>query len=91
MARTFLQMLEEGRRAKGITLRKLGQLVDLSPSFLSDMENGRRNPPKDEGKINDIALVLGLNSKKFLEAAKIERLKDNIMTPASIKGVELRR
>lgn len=76
MAQQFTKMLEQGRKARGVTLRKLSQLVDLSPSFLSDMENGRRKPPKDEEKLKDIALVLGIDSQKFSEAARIERMKD---------------
>lgn len=71
----FGEILAEARKQRRITLRKLGNLVGLSPSFLSEMEKGRRLPPKDETKIQDLALILNLNQEKFLEEARNERKK----------------
>lgn len=74
MEGTFGQILYEARKAKRLTLRKLGQLVGLSPSFLSEIERGKRLPPKDEENIRDIAIVLNVNQDKFLESARKERI-----------------
>jgi len=71
----FGEMLETARRTKKITLRKLGTLVNLSPSFLSEMENGRRTPPRDGEKIRDLAIVLNLDENEFAEAARRERIR----------------
>ena len=49
-------------------LRKLGQLVGLSPSYLSEIEHGRRMPPRDEEKIHDLALVLNLEDQAVVLA-----------------------
>jgi transcriptional regulator with XRE-family HTH domain len=75
VAKRFGQMLETARQAKRITLRKLGQLVGLSPSYLSEIEHGRRLPPKDEEKIQDLAVVLNLDEDELIKAAKRERIK----------------
>jgi transcriptional regulator with XRE-family HTH domain len=73
----FGELLAQQRREKRVTLRKLGQLVGLSPSFLSEIETGRRLPPKDEGKIRDLALVLGMDQDYFVTAAHKERATKN--------------
>jgi len=75
MTRRFGEFLAKARRAKKITLRKLGQLVGLSPSFLSELEKGRRFPPKDEEKIRDLALVLNVDQDELMEAAQRERVR----------------
>jgi len=75
MAMRFGQSLARARRAKRITLRKLAKLVGLSPSFLSELELGRRLPPKNKEKIRDLALVLNLDEDDLVEAAEKERIK----------------
>lgn len=77
MAGRFGESLAKARRAKRITLRKLSKLVGLSPSFLSELEKGRRFPPKDEEKIRDLALVLNVDEDEFMEAAQRERVRRN--------------
>ena len=71
----FGEALAGARRAKRITLRKLGQLVGMAPSFLSELENGRKSPPRDEEKIKDLELILGVEEGKLLELARQERSK----------------
>jgi predicted transcriptional regulator/transcriptional regulator with XRE-family HTH domain len=41
---TFGQRLRHARRARGLTLKELGDRVDRTPSVLSLIENGRREP-----------------------------------------------
>lgn len=36
--------IKQYRMAKGLTLKALGERIDMSMSFLSDIENGRSNP-----------------------------------------------
>lgn len=71
----FGELLGNARRKKKITLRKLGQLVGLTPSFLSEIEMGRRLPPKEEERIRDLALILNEDEDKFLKAARSERVR----------------
>lgn len=75
MASRFGEALAMARGVKKITLRKLGQLVGLSPSFLSELEKGRRFPPKDEEKIRDLALVLNIDQDELMDAAQRERMR----------------
>lgn len=75
MAERFGDVLARARKEKKITLRKLSQLVNFSPSFLSELENSRRSPPREKEKILDLAIVLDINPQKLLEAAKMERVR----------------
>ena len=75
MAGRFGKMLGTARKTKNITLRKLGQLVGMSPSYLSEIENGRRMPPRDEEKLHDLALVLNLDEGELAETARRERVR----------------
>jgi len=77
MGARFGDILAEARKAKRITLRKLGSWVGLSPSFLSEVEHYRRKPPDDPEKIKDLALALGLDPKEFALAAAKERERRN--------------
>lgn len=73
MESRFGELIEHARHDKRITLRKLGQWVGLQPSVISEMEHGRRKPPKEEGIIIDLAKILGINEDTLLEAARFER------------------
>ncbi len=45
--RTLGQMLRDTRVAKGLGLRELARRVNLTPSYVSDIENDRRVPAED--------------------------------------------
>ena len=57
---TFGGFIREKRLAAKINLRKLADILDISPAFLSDIENDHRYPP-DKDKIYKIAEVLELS------------------------------
>jgi transcriptional regulator with XRE-family HTH domain len=69
----FGKLINDGRRAKRITLRKLGQLVGVSPSYLSEIENGIKQPPKDKTTIENLSLVLNIALDKLIKAATADR------------------
>jgi len=75
MGARFGEILADARKAKGITLRKLGSFVGLSPSYLSEIEHGKRRPPDDIEKIEHLEMILGLASEQLIHAAAIERSK----------------
>lgn len=75
MRSQFGELLAQRRKEKSLTLRKLSQFVGLSPSFLSEVETGRRLPPMDEGKVRDIAEVLGIDKEELALAARKERAR----------------
>lgn len=66
---TFGEFIKEKRTEKGINLRKLAELVNIAPAYLSDIEKGKRNSPSAE-KMDKIAEVLGLSE------AEIETMRD---------------
>lgn len=71
----FGQMLFEARSGKGLTVRKLGEKMGKSPSYLSEIENGLKLPPEDQGFLQRLAAVLGLDFNEFSLAARISRIQ----------------
>ena len=59
---TFGGFIREKRLAAKINLRKLADILEISPAFLSDIENDHRYPP-DKEKIYKIAEVLELSKE----------------------------
>lgn len=56
---TFGEFIRQKRMEKAITLRKMADNMGYSPTYWSDIENGRRNPPGIE-KLELICLQLNL-------------------------------
>ena len=54
----FGAFLQRKREEKGITLRKMAEMLGFSAPFLSDVEKDRRNPP-ELAKLELIAQILG--------------------------------
>lgn len=48
MEKTFGTFIKEKRLEKGVNLRKLATLLNLAPSYISDIENGNRNSPSPD-------------------------------------------
>lgn len=59
----FGEFIVAKRTAKGISLRKMADIVGLSAPFWSDVEKGRKNPPKLE-KLELIAQHLMLTDEE---------------------------
>lgn len=57
----FGEFLCEIRLARGHSIRRLAELLQISPSYYHDMEKGRRNPP-DADRLAQLASILGLNA-----------------------------
>lgn len=73
MKNNFGEIVSRARIGKGLSLRKLGQFINMQPSMLSEIEHGRRLPPSEEERIEHLAHVLGIDPKELVDAAKIER------------------
>ena len=58
----FGEFIVAKRTAKGVSLRKMAEIVGLSAPFWSDIEKGRKNPPKLE-KLELIAQHLMLTDE----------------------------
>lgn len=60
--KTFGEFVVEKRLEKGISLRKMAELMEVSAPFWSDVEKGRKNPPKLE-KLELLANILRLTDE----------------------------
>jgi len=70
---SFAGMLREARLSKGLTFREVAQFVGISPGNISEIENGRRLPPKDEHILTKFAKLLGLDREALISSAQITR------------------
>ena len=69
---TFGELLQHHRKSKKISLRTMARLLEISPTFLSDIENNRRLPPTSEKNHNIIQLII---SNLNLSNEQAEELK----------------
>ena len=61
----FGQLLREKRVEKGFSLRKFAELVGISPTYLSQVEQGKiENPPTAE-RVKKMAELLGENPDEW--------------------------
>lgn len=77
----FGEYVKEKRLEKGINLRKLAEILDIVPAYMSDIEKGRRYPP-DKEKIYKIAEALSLSeieTNKLFDLAALA--KENTVSP----------
>ncbi|MBI2095786.1 MAG: helix-turn-helix transcriptional regulator [Candidatus Omnitrophica bacterium] len=58
---TFGSYLKELRLLKGYGLRAFAEKIGMYPSNLSDIERGKKSPPRDAEKLAFIAVVLGID------------------------------
>jgi transcriptional regulator with XRE-family HTH domain len=65
---TFGQVLREARLAKGITLRKFAEMVGISPTYLSQVEQDHVDPPTAE-RVHTMATLLGANADEWTALA----------------------
>lgn len=82
---TFGEFLREKRLERKLVLRKLATEIRVSPSLLSDIENGEKNAPSDE-ILKGITNVLEMNKE---ETEKLYDLaaetKNGLQVPVDIK------
>lgn len=65
---SFGQLLRERRLAKGFSLRKFAKLADISPTYLSQVEQGNIDPPTTE-RVTRIAELLEENADEWIALA----------------------
>lgn len=81
MNEQFGQFVRSKREEKKINLRKLAEILDIAPAYMSDMEKARRYPP-DKEKLAIIAEVLQLTEEETNLMYDYAALaKDNSVSP----------
>ena len=80
------------RKRKGINQEKLAELINVDPTTISNIENGKNNPP-DEVQLEKIADVLSLDEQmrfELIDKAAAERgtvARDLVMALAKNKSL----
>lgn len=73
--KSFGEALRENRIEKGFSLRKFAQLVGISPTYLSQVEQGNVDPPTAD-RVKRMAQLLEENSDEWIALAG--RLPDDL-------------
>ena len=71
--KTFGEYVKELRQKLGISLREVARRIEIEPSYLSDIERGRRNAPAKD-KLEKLASILEIPESeqyKFYDLAKV--------------------
>lgn len=77
----FGKFVREKREEKKINLRKLAEILDIAPAYMSDIEKSRRYPP-DKEKIEKIGMTLELTEDEKNHLFDLAALaKDNTVSP----------
>ena len=80
----FGSLLSKKRLEKGYSLRKFAEKMDITASYLSDIEKSRRNPISNLEKLNEIAECLSLSEEErelLLDLAGRGHSGDNVISP----------
>ena len=89
----FGDFVVEKRKNRGLSLRRMADLLELSPAYWSDIEKGRRNPPALP-KLMEIAQLLGLSQEEtdfMIDIASQDRDEIPMDLPDYIKESDLAR
>ncbi len=85
----FGQLIREKRQAKGLSLRKFAGKVGMSPTYLSQIEQGNCDPPTAE-RVQRMAEILNENADELTSLAG--RVPDDVQKvlekqPASLTAL----
>lgn len=89
----FGDFVAEKRKEKDLSLRKMAEMLDLSPAYWSDIEKGRRNPP-GLSKLKELAQLLLLSQEEtdyMIDIASEDRDEIPMDLPEYIKESDLAR
>lgn len=76
----FGEFISKKRVEKKITLRKMADMLGVSPAFLTDVEKDRRNP-FDMEKLIQLAEILGLTPEENSQMLDLAGKKRNAVAP----------
>lgn len=60
---TFGEFLECKRKEKQLSIRKLAEMLKITPAYLSDIEKNRRYAP-DKEKLDEISRILNIENEE---------------------------
>lgn len=84
----FGRLIRDRRRSADLTLAQLAQLVRLSPSYLSMLENDRLKAPPSREALARLEAALGLPDGRLADPADVQRAPPSVR--ASLADVKAR-
>lgn len=85
----FAHFLTEKRKIKKISLRALSRALDVSASYLSDVENSKSAPLTYE-RLQKVATILNLNDKEQAEMYELAGNQRGTVAPDLIEYIKNR-
>jgi DNA-binding XRE family transcriptional regulator len=90
-ARTFGQMLREKRITKGFSLRKFAELVGVSPTYLSQVEQDNVDPPTADRVKRMAELLLQQGLGHLPPVRRSWAVRSSVVPPMSSRAIGVRR
>ncbi len=90
----FGDLVRATRIAKGYSLRKFAEAVDLSPTYVSQIEQGKLERPPTAERVRAMAELLGQNTDEWITLAGrvpndlTEYIKKEPQAPALLRAVK---
>jgi transcriptional regulator with XRE-family HTH domain len=90
----FGDLLRATRVAKGYSLRKFAHVIDVSPTYLSQVEQGNVKTPPTADRVEKMAKLLGADLDEWVTLAgrvskeSEEILQSNSELPALLRAVK---
>lgn len=78
--KTFADFVKKKREEKGLSIRALANLIDVSAVYLSDIEAYNRPAPRKQGVLDSLSLQLGLSEEeeKYLQRAALASRSEDL-------------
>lgn len=76
----FAEFLKEKRTQKGLTLRKMAELIDIAPAYLSDIEKRKRNAPSQD-VLERLVEILELSDEEKNEMYDLAAMDKDTIAP----------
>ena len=88
---SFGEAFRAARVANKVTLREIGEYVNKSIGYLSDIEHGRKRPP-DLDTVSGIEEFLGIKDGRLMALARMGRkdISKRIMARPQLQALRLR-
>lgn len=92
------RVLKQLREKHGLSMRKVGEQLGLSDSYISQIENGRNDPPRKDSLARFLKIYGGIGEKYFYELCReweqeftdADFIRDNLekLPPDTIKLIK---
>ena len=84
------EVVRAARLDRNLSYRKLAESIDVSPMWISDIENGKRFPTGESESFTKLAQKLGLNREELIAQSRIDSVLSKTKSKTAIVNSDLK-